>query len=545
MTARLCRTHNKPFPCGKCRIENGQKPAQKPPSSVVTIIPPHRADAKPASRLAITPEIKKQIERSLASVPRVETSVVIEQVESSTGVETISTEENRMPGPDHVEEQADPTQKKTTRMSARPITSAKQSVYLKSVAHPVVASSDLNAPFGFDENGRPIRLGRTDQEIAAELRDKPYLAPGGCSHGNNPEYCLLCGTANYRAKYPTESHRELSLIEEALRLQGMRTQPAARDTFDYFPEILGITRRQLVGLLDLPVAVEHRNINRRVLKSPLSVDAKIKEIEKLVPNQIDRRKKLIAKSEECIRSFSKHIQKIQVKRGERNEEDILDKATRERFKREERQRVARCNEVIKQLRKRQANVDTLKQRLANWGSRPEDYEIVHETEKVIVTFRDKFDLSKRYREDRPDDSVENYFAMLTEYTLLKDESRRFRKFPAVDRWRYFENEIVFQGIPWGLVRPTNKTIKKYPVLDRSDTGRPQRDDSDLENQLIIKTGGAEIGASIYGAGTAWDGRKRGLSSFDNPVIHRTSESGSGATPGDFYGIDSGDFGAEE
>jgi hypothetical protein len=172
-------------------------------------------------------------------------------------------------------------------------------------------------------------------------------------------------------------------------------------------------------------------------------------------------------------------------------------------------------------------------------------ETVSLPEKVIVIFRDKFELSKRYLEDRPDDSVENYFAMLTEYSLLKDESRRFRNFPAVDRWRYFENEIIFQAIRWGLVRPTNETIKKYPVLDRSDSGRPEHDDSDLENQLIIKTGGAEIGASIYGAGTTWNGKKRGLSSFDNPVIHRGSDSGAGIPSGDFYGIDSGDFGAEE
>jgi hypothetical protein len=33
MSAKLCPKHNKPYPCGKCRIENAQKPAQAPPIS--------------------------------------------------------------------------------------------------------------------------------------------------------------------------------------------------------------------------------------------------------------------------------------------------------------------------------------------------------------------------------------------------------------------------------------------------------------------------------------------------------------------------------
>lgn len=33
MPAKLCSKHNKPYPCGKCRIENAQKPAQASPTS--------------------------------------------------------------------------------------------------------------------------------------------------------------------------------------------------------------------------------------------------------------------------------------------------------------------------------------------------------------------------------------------------------------------------------------------------------------------------------------------------------------------------------
>jgi hypothetical protein len=40
MTARLCPKHSKPFPCGKCRIENAQKPAQAAPSRIAVVSEP-------------------------------------------------------------------------------------------------------------------------------------------------------------------------------------------------------------------------------------------------------------------------------------------------------------------------------------------------------------------------------------------------------------------------------------------------------------------------------------------------------------------------
>src|SRR5258706_13345049 len=45
-----------------------------------------------------------------------------------------------------------------------------------------------------------------------------------------------------------------------------RPTKAAPHTFDYFPEILGITRGQLIDLLDLGVAIEPRAIRKKVLK---------------------------------------------------------------------------------------------------------------------------------------------------------------------------------------------------------------------------------------------------------------------------------------
>jgi hypothetical protein len=543
MSARLCLKHSKPFPCGKCRIENAQKPAQVPP---VTVIPQHKADARPVPRTAITPEIRKKIKESLASAPGNEKAVVTQQVETSKGLETVHAQEDRVPDAESIAERTDATQEINTRLPAQPRRKpAKQPAYLKSVAHPVVASSDPDAPYGRDENGKPIRPMRSDQEIAADLREKSYLAPGDCPHGNNSEYCLLCGTTNYRTQPAAEprSSPGLELIEEALRLQGMKKHIVINlDTFDYFPEILGITRRQLIGLLDLPVGVEQREVKKKVLKERSGIENTIAELAK-APGRIEELKILIDESEQLIESWSVRVMKLR-----RAKDDILDKPTREKYKREEKKKIEQHEQEKRELQKRLPHLDELKERLDTWGSRPEDYETVADTEEVVVTLWDKFELSKRYLEDRPDDSIERYLAVLSEYGVLRDESRRFRDFPVIDRWRYLENEIIFQAIRWGLVRPTEQTIKKYPVLDRSTSGRPERFHDDPENALIIKTGGASIGASIYSAGMTWSGRKRSLSDFDNPVEHGKRDSGSvvSAPGGEFYGeIDSGDFGEHE
>ena len=491
---------------------------------VPVVCPPRDAKATGVPKGSITPEIRKQIEQSLAPIP------LSEKLEATRGNAEV-TKRSYAPAPRR---------------------GSKQPRYLKSLTYQVIPTpSDPDAPNGRDsKTGDPIRVMRTDTEIAAALLEKPYLAPGDCPHRRNPEYCLLCGNTNYRAK-DIPAPRELGIIEEALLLAGMKKKPVVRiDEFDYFPEILGITRRQLVGLFDLPCGTEPHYVENKVLKSSEPVQAKIVEIEQLVPKQIEKRKKLIAASEERIRKFSDYNQKIQVRRGAEGDRDsgnILDKPTRERFKREERKRISRCRKIITELRDRPSHLDALRERLKTWGSRPEDHETVFTTEHDPVTFRERLELIKDWT-----DKIKSYFVMLTEYGILRDESRRLRSFPAVDKLRYFENDIIFQAVRCGLLQPTAEAIKKYPELRLEydhDGDMDEHYDGGMED-LIIKTGGAEIGASIFGAGTNWNGSKRGLSSFDGPVAGREFNGSSGTdgfreTPGDFYGMDSGDFGSED
>jgi hypothetical protein len=338
MPSKRCPKHWKPYPCGKCRIESAQKPAQTPPA-----------------RVELSEEQKNQIKDSLATKPEIRGS-----------------------GTDHLinHEQESSLSSNT-----------------HSLAHPIVPSVNPVAPYGFDENGAPIKLPRTDQEIAAELREKEFLAPGDCHHKSNPRYCLHCGTANYKpvpvAAEPVDAEARIRQMffkrptHEQLRAQTRerQRQHARRDEhFEYWPEILQITRGQLIGMLDLTVYVT-RDVQIKQLKPRSGIEDAIARV-LLIPKQIEKRNQLIQKSEQCIRSFSAHIMKIQVSRGERNPEDILDSKTREKFKREERARILRCKQKIAELRKRFAGLEDLQARAGAWGSNEQDYEMAPSTEIV-------------------------------------------------------------------------------------------------------------------------------------------------------------------
>ena len=134
---RHCPKHRKPLPCPHCKL--AAKSAQTPP---VTVVQPHKADARPALRSAITPEIREQIEDSLAPAPQIEKTILTEQIESSRGLKTVSVQEDRVPDVDSIAENTDKTRTKKIRVLTPPKRAAKQPVYLTSVAHPVVMTSE-------------------------------------------------------------------------------------------------------------------------------------------------------------------------------------------------------------------------------------------------------------------------------------------------------------------------------------------------------------------------------------------------------------------
>lgn len=534
-----------------------------------------RAGAKGVRPSAISPEVRKQIKQQLAAPPAIrEPQNSVEMVETSQGTKTVTA------GPDgsvDVDDAADSTDKnirKNTRAIPGPPRRqpSKQPAYLKSVAQSVVKSWDPEAPYGRDEENRPIKAMRTDQELAVQLLAKDWDAPGSADPCNcNQPLCKHCHPENI---VQTDVLRVAPVqmdIEEDLRNQfGLSKRLPVRvapKKFDYFPEILGISRGALFYLLlDGIVGTEVVRIGpgtkTKVKKTTRLVEQQIAKLTaelEAARKRISELKRLIAESEDIVHGLGK---KVMDSRRAENPDDILDKSTREKFKREEKKKIVACEQEKRELetRLRESNLEDLQQRLANWGSSPDDYDHVEtaETREVPVIFKEKFkepedeikDTSEEYNQLRllRVSKTDAYISLLSsvKYEGLKSLCRRH---PLLSAWRYFENEIVLQAIGWKLIHPTKHAFLKYPELNKCLSPSDEEDEyvpDDTENALIIKTGGAQIGASIYGGGTTWGGKQRSVTSFDKTVAYGNKDAGEAAgqfaPPGEFFGdVDSGDF----
>jgi hypothetical protein len=104
----------------------------------------------------------------------------------------------------------------------------------------------------------------------------------------------------------------------------------------------------------------------------------------------------ILDSENLIKTWSVHVMKLQVKRGERAPDDVLDSRTREKFKREEKKIIKQLEaeklELQRQIRTDKQRLADLQQRLATWGSNSDDFieEYPRVTRHNSKSFGDKF-----------------------------------------------------------------------------------------------------------------------------------------------------------
>jgi uncharacterized coiled-coil protein SlyX len=223
--------------------------------------------------------------------------------------------------------------------------------YLKSVAQPLVIQLP-DKSFGLDENGRPIMSGRSDQEIAADLKTKQFLMPGKCPHKLDPIDCLLCGTREYVFTHPAPI--PVDIEDEVRHFLGINKLPVAdtaaalaalkeKNQFDYFPALLNINRMTMVELFDITVTTELQSVGReKALKPRSEIEKKITELEHRLGEMEKRIEELdsqIEEEKELYRSMFAHIQKIQVKRGERQPDDVLDQKTRDMYKREAKRKI--------------------------------------------------------------------------------------------------------------------------------------------------------------------------------------------------------------
>jgi hypothetical protein len=399
---------------------------------------------------------------------------------------------------------------------------------LKSTSHPVVPSTNPDAPFGFDENDRPIGM----------AVGKPYVRPVRTGTIERPKGPCKCERLLCMHCHPEHIARTRVLMQRMhiTPKEDIKTSidwlatfgppapiPSTNTKFPFFPEILGITRRTILELLDMTVAIEPLPVRKRMLKSRATVDGWIEEIQTSTA-RVTQLKQEIEEHEQTIVGLSAHAMKFRrdPKSIHYAPDNCVDTKIRGQLQREEKSKIEVAKQEIKEVRAsihKLPPLDQLLHRAKNWGESDADHEMVVGTVDGEVPLIVKFTLPRYFEKDHPDHhSLVPYAAFLRHNNILMDSSARLRGYPNLDSWRYLENEIVRQAISWKLVKPTKAIIDKYSDLCGTWTEEDFVQD-DTENPLILKTGGAQIGASVYNFGRNASGSTRLSGNFDNTVAY--------------------------
>jgi hypothetical protein len=507
---RHCPKHGKPLPCPHCVL--AAKPAQ---ASAVAVLEPEPVVSVPKT-VTVAPGLV------CAACGKPSKTELCKRAECVTGRTKQERQDNQEYESRVEKSERDKIARELRTIGQRVESRTSKKSDTKSIAMPVIPSADPAAPYGRDENNRPILPGRTDQQIATDLMDKPLGAtrqgPCDCNLGScrhcHPENIVVPAWLTDKTKPDLLSTLILRLNLQRDDLKTKFETELQKQKFVSYVDALKIDRTDLIRLLEVPAGMKSRSVAEKVLKSTSSVE-----------RRIQRLKKIIQKSEEYIESWSVHKMKL------RRPDNILDKQTREAFKRKERSRIERC----------QHKITDLKRRLKTWADDPSNYERVLKTVKSPETLRERLDTRMlierdpaQFEDDNEVCSTDRYLELFSNITPLpKQETWR--------KWEEFENEIVIEAIKCGLI-VTHEILPENTNSFVHDIDEPEQDDP--ENALILKTGGAQVGATIYSGGQR-NQNARPLESFDkrrpSGAPGEPSEHG-GERQDNFYGeMDSGDL----
>ena len=262
------------------------------------------------------------------------------------------------------------------------------------------------------------------------------------------------------------------------------------------------------------------------------------EMDFLVPaemlrHRIERLKTLIAASKAIIEGLLKRIMKLR-----RAKDDILDKATQEKYKREETARVVRSNAKLFKYRAVLRNAN-YREKIWRYQMQPVYFRDLVDDVMTFEEFgpayyaNDKFktpsnggdywttNLVRRVKTRLFDVSRYEVMMQLDQSTLGlagDTEEEQQRTWANLQRW---ENAIIKAAVFHGVLRPRPDLVEMLSLMPfvqaaLSETETIEADDT--ENALAFKTGGACFGGRIKSAGYRFreDGsyRRRPLESFD-------------------------------
>jgi hypothetical protein len=265
------------------------------------------------------------------------------------------------------------------------------------------------------------------------------------------------------------------------------------------------------------------------------------EMDFLVPpdmlrHRIARLKKLIAASKEIIEGLSVHIMKLR-----RGKEDVLDKTTREMYKREENARLARCNAKLSRYRAalRDGNCTEKAWRYRTQAAYFRDvvddcmtFTDYGETYYAQGEFKTPAEGAGYYTTDLVRDIIATRIFDVSRYEVMMgldnsalhlmgvSDAEQKRTWANVQRW---ENCVIKAAVFHGVLRPRKDLMELLALTPFVKQALSADDDpieaDETENALALKTGGACYGGGIKGGGVRFNQnkgtfRRRSLESFD-------------------------------
>jgi hypothetical protein len=266
----------------------------------------------------------------------------------------------------------------------------------------------------------------------------------------------------------------------------------------------------------------------------------------MLQHRIDRLKSLIAASKAIIEGLSKHIMKLR-----RAKDDILDKPTREKLKREESGRIARCNAELYLYRTALRN-GKYREKIWRYQAQPVYFRDLVDD---VMTFEDfgaayyANDKFKKYKDVLVDGVVTTVGGYWTTNLVRDVKTRvfdvsRYEVMMQLDQdtlrlagdteneqqltWsnvRRWENAVIKAAVFHGVLHPRADLVELLslmPFVQAALSASETLEADDTENALALKTGGACFGGRIKsggyryrtteGAGSSY--RRRALESFD-------------------------------
>lgn len=247
----------------------------------------------------------------------------------------------------------------------------------------------------------------------------------------------------------------------------------------------------------------------------------------MVEHRIRRLQNIIARSKQIIEGMASRI--IKIRRG-KDDPLLNDKATREKHKREENARIARCNVKLFRYRSAVRSGKDLHEQVWSWVTRSVYF---HDLVDDHIQFKTVIDT---HWEKNIDGNVElfeyfrNGFVDLKAYRsvmslgeaaldeLGETEAEQRQTWQKIKQW---ENLVIRAAVLHGVIviprRELAELLGLSVILNEDDN--PVVPDT-TEDQLAIKTRGACYGGRIRGEGFRYTSGKpvaRALSSFDKPL----------------------------